>query len=284
MGGVIMTEEPTKRSLREAEAVRRLLEAGMSYRNIQLFFSLSVRDAYYRAVEHLIVDPHCKNNRGRPKEIYEAVTASQKLIILELMYFGYDVIEIKNRSKIHIDSICEFLFDSDMSFGYRYCCLSSCGKPFVYIDNEPMYCNDCARERKQDNIVPRTLNVTYKLQKPSAGRKSEEYKSFNRQLGLVHKEKILAASEPHFFGRGAADNVVRMVDAIERGFRTDAPLADPSRFIEPFLTYINNVKSAIHRLDAIMDKKPEGRRDLIGGRKAMSTVQRPKQRNVRANT
>ncbi len=277
-----MTEEPAKRSLREAEAVRRLLEADMSYRNIQLFFNLSVRDAYYRAVEHLIVDPHCKNSRGRPKEVYEPLTAAQKLAILDLMYFGYDVIEIKIRTKLHIDSICEFLFDSDMAFGYRYCCLNSCGKPFVYIDNEPMYCNDCARERKKDNIVLRTLNVDYKLQEPPPCRKSEEYKSFNRQLGFVHKEMILAASEPHFFGRGAADNVTKMVDAIEQSVRTGVPLVDPSRFFESFLPYIDNLKRAIFRLDAIMNNK-KAERALGGPRKAAPCVRQTKQRNVRDN-
>jgi hypothetical protein len=278
-----MTDEPAKRSLQEAEAVRRLLEAGMSYRNIQLFFSLSVRDAYYRAVEHLIIDPHCKNSRGRPKEVYEALTASQKLAILEIMYFGHDVIEIKNRSKLHIDSIAEFLFDSDMGFGYRYCCLSTCGKPFVYIDNEPMYCNDCARERKQNNIVERTLNVTYKLQEAPACRKSEEYKSFNRQLGLVHKEKILTASEPHFFGRGAADNVERMVAAIEQSVRNGVPLADPSRFFESFHPYVDNMKRAIARLDHIMNNNEAARSDRGEPRKAASIARQVKQRNLRTN-
>ncbi len=278
-----MTDEPAKRSLQEAEAVRRLLEAGMSYRNIQLFFSLSVRDAYYRAVEHLIIDPHCKNSRGRPKEVYEALTATQKLAILELVYFGHDIIEIKNRSKLHIDSICEFLFDSDMAFGYRYCCLIACGKPFVYIDNEPMYCNDCATERKQNNIVTRTLNVTYKLQELPACRKSEEYKSFNRQLGLVNKEKILAASEPHFFGRGAADNVARMVEAIEQSMRTGVPLADPTLFFESLLPYIDNMKRAIVRLDQIMNNKEAVRNACGEPRKASLIARQVKQRNLRTN-
>jgi hypothetical protein len=278
-----MPEEPGKQSLREAEAVRRLLEAGMSYRNIQLFFSLSVRDAYYRAVAHLIIDPHCKNGRGRPKEVYEALTGAQKLAVLDLMYGGHDIIEITNKSGLNIDSICEFLFDSDMAFGYRHCCLSSCGKSFVYIDNEPMYCNDCAKERKQENIVPRTLNVSYKLQKLPACRKSEEYRSFNKQLGLAHKEKVLVASEPHFFGRGAADNVVRMVDAIEQSVRTGVPLVDPSRFIEPFLAYIHNMKKAIDRLDALTGDKKADQGAGSSAHKGAPIGRKNKQRNLRIN-
>lgn len=277
-----MPEEPGKRSLREAEAVRRLLEAGMSYRNIQLFFSLSVRDAYYRAVEHLIIDPHCKNGRGRPKEVYGALTGAQKLAILELMYVGHDIIEITNRSRLNIDSICEFLFDNDMAFGYRYCCLPSCAKPFVYIDNEPMYCNDCAKERKQENIVPRTLNVAYGLQVLPPSRKPEECKSFNRQLGQMHKEKILAASEPHFFGRGAADNIARMVDAIEDGVRNGHALIDQSRFVEPFIPYIENMKKAIGRFETIINTK-EARKASGDRRRAASTVMKARQRNVRAD-
>jgi hypothetical protein len=278
-----MPEELGKRALREAEAVRRLLEAGMSYRNIQLFFSLSVRDAYYRAVEHLIIDPHCKNGRGRPKEVYGALTADQKLAILELMYVGHDIIEIKNKSKLNIDSICEFLFDNDMAFGYRYCCLPSCGKPFVYIDNEPMYCNDCAKERKQENIVPRTLNVSYRLQILPPSRKPEEYKSFNRQLGQTHKEKILAASEPHFFGRGAADNIARMVDAIEQSIQTGVPLVDQSKFFESFLPYIDNVREAIGRLDEIMNSRGAARSAISGPRKAVTIARPAKQRTHRTN-
>ncbi len=277
-----MPEESGKRSLREAEAVRRLLEAGMSYRNIQLFFSLSVRDAYYRAVAHLIVDPRCKNSRGRPREVYGALTGAQKLAILDTMYMGHDIIEITNKSKLNIDSICEFLFDNDMAFGYRYCCLPSCGKPFVYIDNEPMYCNDCAKERKQVNIVSRTLNVAYRLQELPPSRKTEEYKSFNRQLGQTHKEKILAVSEPHFFGRGAADNVTKMVDAIEQSVRTGVPLVDPSRFFEPFLPYIENFKKAIFRLDSIMNNRGD-RSALRNQRTATSSVPQAVQRNVRDN-
>jgi hypothetical protein len=275
-----MAEEPGKRSLREAEAVRRLLEAGMSYRNIQLFFSLSVRDAYYRAVAHLIIDPHCKNGRGRPKEVYGALTGVQKLAILEIMYFGHDIIEIANKSKLNIDSICEFLFDNDMAFGYRYCCLPSCGKPFVYIDNEPMYCNDCAKERKQENIVPRTLNVAYRLQVLPPGRKTEEYKSFNRQLGQTHKGKILAASEPHFFGRGAVDNVARMVDAIEEGVRAGTVLIAPSRFVEPFIPYIDNMKKAIDRLDAIINTKG-ARSAICSHQRSIPSDRQAKQRNAK---
>jgi hypothetical protein len=228
-----------------------------------------VRDAYYRAVAHLIIDPHCKNGRGRPKEVYGALTGVQKLAILEIMYFGHDIIEIANKSKLNIDSICEFLFDNDIAFGYRYCCLPSCGKPFVYIDNEPMYCNDCARERKQENIVPRTLNVAYRLQEPPPSRKTEEYKSFNRQLGQTHKEKILTASEPHFFGRGAADNIARMVDAIEQGVRAGHVLIDPSRFVEPFIPYIDDMKKAIIRLDAIVNAK-EARNVILRQQKSVS--------------
>jgi hypothetical protein len=57
-------------------------------------------------------------------------------------------------------------------------------------------------------------------------------------------------------------------------------LIDPCRFVEPFMPYIDDMKKAIVRLDAIVNAK-EARNVILGQQKGVPKERQGRQRNVR---
>lgn len=265
--------------LKQVEAYWCLRKANLSIKYAEYYFDLSIRQAANLAQTGCVDD--WDHGIGRPKiKCDKPLTWDERLLVVELFYYGYDLLSIQRVSGLDINKIHFFLFMDDTWYGYDVC---PCGQQYVFLGSSRklLRANKCASCQSKKSSEIDAKDVSYRLPKQPLNKTDETRKYFNSQILPIMRDKIVQMCALHKLGNEFLQRGKTFLQEMQS--QGDRYCVSSSAFYQMFAGYAKGLQPIAGKLSDVMslhgvqiqkttserDKERPGRRVPAAGRGAV---------------
>lgn len=201
--------------------ITRLMSAGLTEKNINFFYWRF----NHRELRRLRMAAHniglYKGKRGRPIVNYKLPSPELQLLIAQLYYQNYDLIQIAEVVKLDINAVFHFLAEGESTIGVKKC--KKCKKHFIYISSSTQACFECEPAHASANTNMRFIeNSRIEVVEgvPYPSREVGTQDEFGRIFKKIMAERLHLHTAPHVLGKAALEAIKILNDLIKEKLKT----------------------------------------------------------------